>query len=191
MNKYIDTNFQDDIEKSAPLLFNLKSEMDSDAGFRVPDGYFEAMTSEVMNKIASVPDFENAENVNPFNIPDGYFDSLPTIIQQRITDQNRKGNWITEIFYKPVPKYSLIIASIFLVLFFSIKYFSRTVKVEYVNTPDESEQMESFYLSQLDETVLLEAYSEEKSIAEESQESEIENYLLDNNIDLNLISEHL
>ena len=65
------------------------------------------------------------------------------------------------------------------------------MKVEYVNSESDTEQLESFYLSQLDETVLLEAYAEEQSAVDDIQGNEIEDYLMDNHIDLNLISEHL
>jgi hypothetical protein len=195
MNKIANHHFQDeDLEKSAPILFNLKRNLGSNAGFQVPEGYFDGLSSEVMHKIESMPDLESSGNMNPFNTPGGYFDALPTIIQQRIADQEKKRNvtgWIAEIFYNPVPKYTLAFVSIFLILFFSIKYFNRTQKVEYVNSEHETEQLESFYLSQLDETVLLEAYAEEQVTENEMQESEIENYLLENNIDLNLISEQL
>lgn len=196
MTRHINNNFQEeDLEKSAPLLFSLKNKLDGNAGFKVPEGYFENLSSDVMMKIESLPDFETAEKVNPFKTPEGYFDALPTIIQQRILDQEKKKitvtAWIPEVIFRPSPKYALAFASIVLVLFFSIKYFTRTVKVEYVNSEPETEQLDSFYLTQLDETVLIEAYDEEQVTAENSKDNEIENYLIENNIDLNLISEHL
>jgi len=196
MNTHPENNFEDeDLEKSAPLLFNIKRSMNADAGYRTPDGYFESLTSDVTKKIESLPDFETASKANPFRTPEGYFDALPTIIQQRIIDQNKNRvtvfSRIQEVFSSPVPKYSLVLVSFLLVIFFSIKYFTRTVKVEYVNDTPETEQLESFYLSQLDETVLSEAYADERVSSNNMQENGIENYLLENNIDLNLISEQL
>jgi len=177
------------------LLFNIKKSIRPDAGFRTPDGYFNSLTSEVTKKIESLPDFESASNANPFKTPEGYFDALPTIIQQRIIDQNKRKisvtSWIQEVFSSPVPKYSLAFISLLLVVFFSIKYFTRTVEVDYVNDTTETEQLESFYLSQLDESVLSEAYADERVSSNNIQENGIENYLLENNIDLNLISEQL
>ena len=184
----------EDLEKSAPLLFNLKKNMSSEAGFSTPPNYFDSFSSEVMKKIESLPDFESQAYINPFKTPESYFDSLPTIIQQRIIDQKkRKSIWgtIAEIISSPLPKYSLAFASIFLIVFFSIKYFTRTIHVEYVQDTQSPEQLESIYLSQIDESVLWDAYTEQQVIADDAQQNEIEDYLIENNIDLNLISEHL
>jgi len=182
-------------EMSAPLLFNLKSKMNSDAGFTTPDGYFHSLPSEVMKKIESLPDFETQAKANPFKTPEGYFDSLPTIIQQRILDQNKNKKpaiaWLTGVFNNPVPKYAVVVVSLFLVIFFSVKYFTRTIKVDYVQEAPPTEQLEAFYLSQLDENVLSEVYAEESIISEDVQENGIENYLLENDIDLILLSENL
>jgi hypothetical protein len=190
-----DSSEYEDLEKSAPLLFSIKKSMSMDAGFITPDGYFESLNSEVVNKTEALPDFETASNANPFKTPEGYFDALPTIIQHRIISQNKKRvpvyTWIQEVFSSPVPKYSLALVSLLLVVFFSIKYFTRTIKVEYANDGPETEQLESFYLSQLDETVLSEAYAEERVTTTNLPDNGIENYLLENNIDLNLISEQL
>jgi hypothetical protein len=195
MKNHPENIFSDeDLERSAPLLFDLKKKITSDAGFSTPQGYFDSLSSEVMNKIESIPDFETQANINPFNTPEGYFDSLPSIIQQRIIDENKKKSvWesIAGIFSSPVPKYALAFASIFFFLFFSVKYFTRTIHVDYVQETQSTEQLESIYLSQIDESVLWDAYTEQPVIAVDAQQNEIENYLIDNNIDLNLISEHL
>jgi len=195
MNKDSENIFSnEDPEISAPLLFNLKSKLTSGTGFSTPDGYFDSLPAEVMKKIESIPDFESQAIVNPFKTPDGYFDSLPTIIQQRIVDQNKKKKtaiaWMAEVFNNPAPKYAVVLVSLFLVIFFSVKYFTRTIKVDYVQEAPATEPLESFYLSQLDETVLSE-YAEETLISEDVQENAIENYLLENDVDLILISENL
>ena len=193
MDKHINHHLtEEELEKSAPLLFGLKSKPNSEIGFQVPEGYFDSLPSDVMLKIESSPDFEASQLANPYKTPEGYFDSLPSIVQQRIYEQSKKKRILSglfpQIFSNQVPRFSLAIASLLLIVLFSIKYFNRTIKVEYVNSDQETEQLESFYLSQLDETVLLEAYSEEQVT---SDNNEIENYLIENNIDLNLISEHL
>jgi|GEM_PF-1449595 len=180
----------EELKKAAPVLFGINKEN----AFVVPDGYFEALNASVMKQVASLPDFESVSNENPFIVPDGYFESLPTGIQQRIIDSKSKrnsvANWIAENISRPVPKYALALASVMLVIVLSAKYFNRTVHVN-CDAPQlsESEQLDAAYLQQLDEPVLAEVYAEETSATTETQDEGIENYLLDNDIDLNSITE--
>lgn len=189
----------EELKKIASVLAEIKDDLSSGKAenpFAVPVGYFDSLNTEVMKKIESLPDFESVSSENPFQVPTGYFESLPTIIQQRIVENKSKrisiGEWIAEVFSRPVPKYALAIASVILVIFLSTKYFTRTIKVDYVDQqiPD-SEQLDAFYLQQVDESTLAEVYSEESSTMTESQDQGIENYLLDNDIDLNSITEQL
>lgn len=191
----------EDLKKIASMLVEIKDDLSSGKAenpFAVPVGYFDSLNAEVMKKIESLPDFESVSSENPFQVPAGYFESLPTIIQQRIVENKSKkisiGEWIAEVFSQPAPKYALAFASIILVIVFSTKYFTRTVKVDYVDQqiPD-SEQLDAFYLQQVDESTLAEVYSEEftATTTTDSQNQGIENYLLDNDIDINSITEQL
>ena len=182
----------DELKGPAPEL----SRLSNVNPFTVPDGYFESMHAEVMNKILSQPDFESASEVNPFEVPAGYFETLPTLIQQRIIDEKSKRittrEWMGAVFSRPAPKYALAFASVALLVLLSIKYFTRTIRVD-MTAPQlsESEQLDAACLSQLDESVLAEVFTEEMSTVSVTQDQGIENYLLDNDIDLNSITEQL
>ena len=186
---------EENLENLAPTLFRIK---ESAAGnpFKVPEGYFDSLYASVMDQVSSLPDFENVQEKNPFRVPEGYFESLPVEIQQRIADRGIKertlAGWIMQVFTRPAAKYALAFASLALFIVFSTKYFTRTVKVNYAEEqlPD-TEQLDIFYLQQLDESTLADVYAEESSVASQAQDKSIENYLLDNDIDLNLITEHL
>ncbi|MCX6274592.1 MAG: hypothetical protein NTV09_05250 [Bacteroidetes bacterium] len=190
---------EDDLDKMAPTLAGIKKGMaegQSGNPFATPDGYFESLNSDVMKKIESLPDFETTSSENPFKVPAGYFDSLPTIVQQRIIDLNAKGftvtGWISGILSRPAPKYALAFASVVLVVVFSTLYFTRTVSVEYATQQaPESEQLDAAYLQQLDESDLADLYAQQTSVVTESQDDGMENYLLDNDIDMNSITDQL
>lgn len=198
-NQQGQSDFNDDELKSiAPTLAGLKRELQGSAAgnpFATPEGYFDEMNSEVMNKIQSIPGVESVSNENPFAVPAGYFENLPSEIQQKIIERETRKNaiaqWIGDVVMRPVPKFTLALASIVLVIVFSAKYFTRTVKVDYVQQQPESEQLDAVYLQQLDESTLAEVFTEETTSVTGSQDAGIENYLLDNDVDLNSITEQL
>lgn len=190
---------EDELDIMAPTLAGIKKGMaegQSGNPFATPEGYFESLNSDVMKKIESLPDFETTSSENPFKVPAGYFDSLPTIVQQRIIDLNSKeftvSGWISGILSRPAAKYALAFASIALVVLFSTLYFTRTVSVEYATqqAPD-SEQMDAAYLQQLDESDLADLYAQETASVTVTQDEGMENYLLDNDIDMNSITDQL
>lgn len=189
----------DELDKMAPTLAGIKKGMaegQSGNPFATPEGYFESLSSDVMKKIESLPDFETTSSENPFKVPTGYFDALPTIVQQRIIDLNSEGftvsAWISGLLSRPTAKYALAFASVALVVIFSTLYFTRTVRVEYATQQaPESEQLDAVYLQQLDEADLADLYAQQTSVETESQDEGMENYLLDNDIDLNSLTDQL
>ena len=186
----------DEPEKASPLLSQIKNDLETGLvpnPFSVSADYFDTLNEEVMKKVKSLPDFDSVSPVNPFKVPSGYFDSLPTIIQERIIEGKRFSlrEWLGEVVQQSFPKYALAFASIILLLLFSVKYFTRTIRVDYVQQPAvEQELLDAAYLLQLDESTLAEVYSEE-TLSPSAQENGIETYLLDNDIDLNSITDQL
>jgi hypothetical protein len=199
LNKNSQDSNEDEWKNFAPELSRIKSELSSGKKanpFITPDGYFDSLNAGVMKSIGSIPGLASVAEENPFKVPAGYFDALPTIIQQKIIDGSAKRvsglEWFIQGLSRPVPKYALAFASVILVLLLSTRYFTRTVKVEFAAEQlPETEQAEVAYLSQLDESVLADVYEEEAASAAVSQDEGIENYLLDNDIDLNTITEQL
>lgn len=194
-----DQNEDQELDKLAPTLAGIRKGMTEDMAsspFAVPDDYFSSLNSEVMKKIEAIPDFETIPQENPFSVPPGYFESLPTVIQQRIIDRNAEGftisGLIAGIIARPAPRFAMAFASVILFVFLSTLYFTRTIKVEYASQqPAESEQLVAAYLMQLDEDDLADLYVQEDHSSNEIQDEGIENYLLDNDIDLNSITDQL
>ncbi len=189
----------EELKRIDDLLSGMKNEMQDDKTqnpFHTPDGYFDSLNAEVMKKLASIPDTESVSEVNPFKVPAGYFDTLPTIIQQRIIDIDARGfslsRWITSALSRLSPGYTVALASVIIVAVMSTFYLTRTITVDYAAQQiPESEKLESVYLQQLDEYVLAQVYIEETSTVTESQDDGFESYLIDNDIDLNSLSEQL
>ncbi len=67
--------------------------------FNVPEGYFENLSSKIINQIEQVEnndiDLESLEKVNVFRVPEDYFDNLPEIIIRKTTKNVREisVNW--------------------------------------------------------------------------------------------------
>ena len=189
----------EELKRINDVLSGMKNEMQDDKTqnpFHTPEGYFDSLNAEVMKKLASIPDTESVSEDLPFKVPAGYFDTLPTIIQQRIIDMNARefslSRWVASAFSRLTPGYSIAFASIILVVALSTFFLTRTIEVDYsAQRIQESEKMDAAYLQQLDEYVLAEVYIEESSAVAETQDDGIENYLIDNDIDLNSLSEHL
>jgi hypothetical protein len=182
-------NNDDELRKMAPRLSELKRENP----FQVPDSYFDSLADNIQQQIQVLPDFDKVAAQNPFNVPEGYFDSLPTAIQQRIIDERSErisvGRWIASVLFRP--KFAVAFASVAVLLVFSVRYFSRTINVS--STASEisyTDLSNSMYLSDIDESVLYDALAEQSNSTTQKDES-IEDYLIDNHIDVSQLTEHL
>jgi hypothetical protein len=173
-------NNDDELRKMAPRLSELKRENP----FQVPDSYFDSLADNIQQQIQVLPDFDKVAAQNPFNVPEGYFDSLPTAIQQRIIDERSErisvGRWIASVLFRP--KFAVAFASVAVLLVFSVRYFSRTINV--------SSTASEISYTDLDESVLYDALAEQSNSTTQKDES-IEDYLIDNHIDVSQLTEHL
>jgi hypothetical protein len=179
-----------ELRRIAPRLSELKKE----SPFKVPDGYFDSLSRSIQQQVQSLPDFEKTAGKEHFKVPEGYFDSLPTIIQQRIIDEKKKriswGEVVDGIFFKP--KYALALASVAILIVFSIKYFNRTVSVQpVVAEVSFSDLSNSTYLADIDESLLADAVATQITTTDEQKDASLEDYLIENNIDINQLTEHL
>jgi hypothetical protein len=177
-----------DLRKIALRLSELKRENP----FAVPDGYFDSLSGSIQQQIQSLPDFEKAALKEQFKVPEGFFDSLPTIIQQRIIDEKKKriswGEVVDGIFFRP--KFTLALASVAILVVFGLKYFNRPINVQpEVAEVSLTDLSNSLYLADIDETLLTDAVAMQTSTADENET--LKEYLIDNNIDINQITEHL
>ncbi|HKR07260.1 MAG TPA: hypothetical protein VJY62_21680 [Bacteroidia bacterium] len=145
------------------------------------------------DELKDSPLLKNMSRENPFKVPDGYFESFPTIITERITSQRSKPAWI--IFLKNVfqPKYVVAMLVFAAALTSGVVYFNQhpaATDREIILSYDDLNN--SNYIAQFDESDLIDAYLSGAN-ADKSNESntEIENYLLDNQTDISIIENEL
>jgi hypothetical protein len=136
---------------------------------------------------------KNMGRENPFQAPDGYFDSFPSIISERIASDESKPGWI--IFFQNVfrPKYVVAMFVFATVLTSGVVYFNEhttATNQEIILSYDDLNN--SNYIDQIDENDLIDAYNSNAE-ADKSNEnnSEIENYLIDNQTDISTLENGL
>lgn len=179
----------DELKKLAPGLSKLKNENP----FRVPDNYFDSLPDTIQQKINALPDLERMNKENPFSVPEGYFDSLPMNIQQRIVDEKKKksifGEWLSISFR---PKYALAFVTVVLLALFGIMYLMKPKTVEapdnYVSCEDVKN---SSCFNDIDESTLVEILEHQDKNANVKEDNSIEQYLMDNDIDISQLENHL
>jgi hypothetical protein len=176
----MDTPGNEDLEwmKDAPRLASLPRQVP----FAVPPGYFEELAETVMRKTAehSLP----GENQAPFAVPDGYFDQFPTRLQQRLQAPPKRSARV--ILLRPA--FGLAAAAAFLAILLLTQPARDTVPAsQEILTAEEIAA--SGFLDDVDESVVLDALAGE--VPSESSVPEIEEYLIENNIDLELLTNEL
>jgi len=197
----------EELKKLSPTLFGLSRENP----FAVPDGYFNSLSEQVVQQIQSVPDFERVANENPFVVPDDYFNSLTVTIQQRISEEkSRRIRWrekLPEIGYSLFGEIrfapALAFASVALLLVFGVKYMTRTVRLSQdspvavsandISSPEitTSELNSSGYLSEIDESMIVEQLGNKVIASEPANDKSEEDYLINNDIDVSTIADQL
>ena len=159
--------------------------------FSVPENYFDSLADQVQQKINVLPDWEKSGSENLFKVPDGYFDSLPSSIQQRIADEKRKNvfeEWISVLLQ---PKFSLSLATLIILAIFGIKYFTKHIDMESPDSISYNEVRNSEYIADMDESTLVDMLEQENNINDVKEDNSMEQYLLDNDVDISQLENRL
>ncbi|HRH67341.1 MAG TPA: hypothetical protein PLU53_13640 [Bacteroidia bacterium] len=176
-------NNTDRHEELSPLLESLKNQH----GFRVPEAYFEELPGIIQSQISQLPDFDKTTAVNPFSVPDGYFEQLPMAISNAIGQTYNSGFKLRSVLaFFHQPKLGLAFTSVALVVFISVRFFTREIIVSAPKTEFTLEDLnQSSSLDGLDETLLIDLLAEQiQENPADSETNNIEQYLIDNDIDI-------
>ncbi len=178
----------DSSEQLPPGLSGMKRENP----FKVPDGYFDSLPGDIMKRIEAVSELDRMSKENPFNVPEGYFDSLPAAVQQRISDEKKgRSSSAGLIFTLTRPKY-LAAAVLVVLLIFGIKYLTRPVVLPSPKYLTYEEVQNSSCIGDIDESDFVDAFElEQNNTSSADEDAGIKQYLLDNNIDISQIENHL
>ncbi len=166
-------------------VYNLSFEKSNP--FKLPENYFENLTDEIESKVTA-QNFD-VKKSGAFNVPENYFENLSEIIQSKVSQKQRaKIISLNEYFGKY--KYSAMAVAASLAVLISLYfYFSPSDSVSkkqlYVSAEDISN---SFYFEEIDETVLIEELNENSL---PNPNSDIENYLIENDVGENTIISEL
>lgn len=136
--------------------------------------------------------YENGEN-NPFKVPKDYFEEFPTIIQSRIVE-NKKTLLQNRLFFNFKPQIAIAFASIIIIFFSFISYnlfLENKSQVPLIS--DEMKEIIELETYDIDEEFLLYALFENEENKEEIviDNSDLINYLMQNEIDYNIIYSEL
>ncbi len=188
------SNEDNDLNGMAPKL----SKLSSNNPFSPSDSYFDAFTSKLQNRIedeedikALAPTLLSIDKYNPFDVPKDYFEELPTIIQGRVVESKEKSNVVDWLFWLLRPRFAV---SILVVLFISVIgiYYVNKNNVQKIESMEELSLEDNLYY--INENDILEHLTADASIETEKNmedENSIENYLIDNNIEENNLSNEL
>lgn len=134
------------------------------------------------------------EKQNPFAVPENYFENLNSVIQDKISAQ-KKISW-SEQFSGFMAAHKLSLATFAVVLALgSVYYFKNTQQSISNDTNTEfalSDEELNTLAGELDEHTLAEVYvSETASEANTNDSLQVEDYLIENNIDVNTLLNEL
>jgi hypothetical protein len=178
---------KDDEPEKGSLLSSVRKENP----FLVPENYFDSLPGNIMKKIDALPDIDRMKKENPFLVPDGYFESLASTVQRRIADEKKKNileEWISVLLR---PKYSLSFAAAIVILILGIKYFTKSPDSEPRGVLSYTEVRNSDYMADLDESTLVDILEQENKDENINEDSGLEQYLMDNDIDVYQIENRL
>lgn len=176
-----------DLKNLAPTL----SSIEKKASFSVPDNYFDTLPTEIMDKITSDPLLNPAAKANPFALPENYFNELPLDISNRIEKAKASKSNPAGLFKAVLrPQYAVSLITACFALFVCIRFFEKPVTVNISQPTAENISIsESDLLNGMDESTLLNEISDE-SIAllnpdtKNVADKEMEDYIINNNIDI-------
>lgn len=153
-------------------LHNIKK-----AGYKIPEGYFDSVEDNILNKINSP--FEDV-NASGYEVPDNYFNSIEDKVLDRVA--LKKGK-LVNLFTRRNLMYLSGVAAALLIMIsvvFKSDPLDETLDIEMVETYLEEQDLDSYELAEL----LAEAdlLDEDFTVFDEENldDSEIEAYLLEN-----------
>jgi hypothetical protein len=177
-------NPEDDLKHTAPLLASVSRENP----FSVPAHYFDDLSQAVMRAVEkSETALHGIEIKSPFDVPEGYFDRLPEMIRDRIATKERGKIK----FLRPVLATSLAAACVVLLLVTRPSQPDGGVQPVNGGSLTAQELGASTLFGSMDEQMLIEMLEEKNAQALPGETEDAENYLIDNHIELDQITNEL
>ena len=147
-------------------------------GFKVPEGYFDDVSMNVLNKIGGM-EKEELPATHGFKTPNNYFDEIESKVLAKASEDSQTK--VIPIYKRKALYYLSGIAAAILIIIsiFPLNSSNNELTIEMVETYFEDSGLDSYELAELlVETELLEI--EDLTIEPTYDDLEIEAYLLDN-----------
>jgi hypothetical protein len=155
--------------------------------FTVPSGYFEELPGKISDQLNALPDFEKASSVNPFSVPDNYFENLSEEISQKLkTNKQRPLSWLDSLLRPRIAIPTAFAAIIILAGLFYFKQQSGILPQQEEFTVEDLSN--SYFLETIDEGLIAEILDNQKA---DTTKDNLEQYLIDNNIEISQIENAL
>ncbi len=162
--------------------------------FKVPEGYFERLPLTISNSIHGSFAVESK-----MEAPEGYFDTLPYRIQSKIHSAKKERS---KLWFPVLPQYKLAFVAAIVVAIVAVSVYFKgldTINDNHLQanlTKKEIQQhVETEMVNNIDESLLLDMIDEDATasatVESPKNNEEISNYLIENNIDLNALSDEL
>ena len=141
------------------------------------------------NHIQGQEDDQNWPSKNPYTAPDGYFEKLSSKISDEIHSGpvNAKISWFN--VKSPLLKLAMVFVLISSLFFYLDNKNDKEPNTYIVLTVDEIYNSNLF--DELDENVLIESYTVLPDVNERNASNDVEDFLINNNVELSLIINEL
>ena len=178
-NNELNKSFLDSIEKK-----------DLSGGYAVPENYFEMLSSAIEEKAKSIPNLVSVPKKDIFEVPQNYFAELEIVIGEKVSAQAEHNVLTIEQWYRR-PKLALAYAAVLVFAIVTSTYFLTNNIHQAVTDKDISfnDIYSSDYVEELDESSLV-ALLEESSAPSQSS-TQIDDYMIDNNVDISTLTDEL
>jgi len=171
------------------LLESMKKK-DLSGGFAVPENYFEMLIGTIEEKVRSIPNLVSIPRGNEFEVPENYFAELENSIREKISSESENRVSLSKQWFKR-PKLVVAFATVLIFAIVTSTFIFTETKHQIITEKDISfnDIYSSDYANELDERSLVTLLEESSSPLQTS--SQIEDYMIDNNIDILTLTEQL
>ena len=162
-------------------------------GFKVPEDYFENFTDRLADSVRLRA--LGAKKVDGFKVPEGYFEGVYASVAQRIALDNEKEHRFFRLRKMPTINSRLLaIAASVIILIGSAVYFNSLAergKLRIGSDRPTATFADEQVLETIDESTLGDALATLPQVVKTESTDSIVNYLIDNRIDVNLLTDEL
>jgi len=156
-------------------------------GSSVPENYFEKLQSEIGEKVSRIPILYTTKSENLFTVPASYFSELENAIGEKVSLAKER------VASRPLylrPRFVTVLAMVLVLLVSTVTFITLNRTRNSVSEKDISfnDIYHSSYATEFDESALIEMIDDSTL---NSATTPYENYLIDENTDINTITDEL